>query len=191
MQNLTYENTSIPNIDEQIKDAKDTLQRIIGFIGNCDSKSSVVLAVSGVTSLILANSGVIQQAIHIFTDINKSSIFVSIIFIASVFISACLFILGIYKLSCAISANVTCSGKNLRTYFADIEIVDLLTYKSSFKTHSREDILDDLLEQIYVNAIICTRKYKNYNKGLNLIRYAICFFLFTILLGFLLSVNIF
>ncbi len=185
MQHFEFNKNDVPNIEEQIKDAKDTLARIIGFIYNCDTKSGMVLAVSGVLSLILGNSGIINQISNILKNIDKSSWMLETVFIIALLISAYFFFYGVYRLSCTISANLVCSNNYLRTYFVDIAETDVVQYKKSFKEHTRQEILEDLLEQIHVNASVCTKKYRNYNKGLVSIRYAICSFIATICFGFL------
>ena len=43
---------------------------------------------------------------------------------------------------------------------------DYKTYNQRFRTMSKEDLLNDLIEQIYINADIATMKYKTYNVGL-------------------------
>ncbi len=184
---MNIENTNIPCIDEQIKDAKDTLARIISFIYNCDTKSGMALAGSGVLSLILGNSGVINKILNVLANKNDNNIILIVIFLLALSVCAYFFFRGVHKLSCAISANLVCSGKNLRTYFADIGNTDLEVYKKTYLQHTKQEIIDDLLEQIHVNSIVCTKKYNNYNKGLRYIKKFVCCFIPTLCFGFLIS----
>ncbi len=184
---MNTENASIPHIDDQIRDAKETLARIIGFIYNCDTKSGMVLAGSGVMSLILGNSGVLNKIVNVCANTNNNSWVLVAIFMLALFVCGVYFFAGIYKLSCAISAKLVCSGKNLRTYFADIAKEDLETYKQNFLHNTRQEIIEDLLEQIHVNSIVCTKKYQNYNKGLSYIRHAVGCFIPTLCFGFFIA----
>lgn len=45
---------------------------------------------------------------------------------------------------------------------------DQETYKRQFKMMSKQELLDDLIEEIYINAEIATAKYAKYNKGLQI-----------------------
>ncbi len=181
---LNSKSLNIPHITNQIQDAKDTLARIIGFVGNCDTKSGMVLAISGVLALIGANSGVVTMIFRIFENIASINLFPASIFTLCILLSLYFYVYGVYSVSLAITANVVCSGKMLRTYFADIAESKLENYKTTFIQNSYEEILDDLLEQIHVNATICTRKYKHYNTGLRSIIRSICLFLPTVCFGF-------
>ncbi len=170
-------------LDDQIKDAKDTLSRIIGFVCNCDQKSGMLLAVSGVIFLVLGNRGAFEAINLIETHYDGSAIFV-ILFTVPIVLGLFFYFFAVYTLSRAISANVVCSGKNLRTYFGDIQCCDFLSFKEQFTQCSKEAVLDDLLAQIYVNSIICTKKYRTYNCALNYMRYAIASLVVSAFLGF-------
>ncbi len=176
----------IPSIEIQIRDAKEVLARIIGFVLNCDSKAGMVLAISGVISLIFTNSRVVSLIISFHEMLSNISELFSTGLTVIIICCGCTFLFGVFNLTCAIAARVAYSGKNSKTYFADISNVDISTYKTEFKNQTQEEILEDLLDTIYVNSCICTKKYRYYNRGLNSIRYTVAFFI--CMIGFLLSV---
>lgn len=43
---------------------------------------------------------------------------------------------------------------------------------------NEDEMLDDLINQIYINAEICTDKYKRYRRGIKLIVFSVLTFLF-------------
>ena len=71
--------------------------------------------------------------------------------------------------------------ENSRIFFAGIrKNCDCNTYNQEFYSMSKEELLNDLIEQIYINADIASNKYATYNRGL--IRTVVGFVFFVILL---------
>lgn len=184
------EKTTSPILDEKaieykIEIATQTLERNIGFVTNCDSKASIVLAVfGGLLAIVLTNEGlkkifcIIESCIE---TKNFCSISYLLYFVSSMFILG----LGMFNLGRVLVAKTSeeISGRkeaDSHIFFAGIKKVgDCKNYKQQFCDMSKEELLNDLIEQIYINAEIASFKYNTYNVGL---RYTI--------IGFVLFVSL-
>lgn len=173
------------DIEYKIEIATQTLDRNIGFITNCDSKISIVLATFGVLfTIILTNEG-LNEIFSIMKTCIETKTFYSILYLTffggSVFVMS----LGIFNLGSVLVAKTSEEAierkeENSRIFFAGIRRSgNYVAYRQRFYAMSKEDILNDLIEQIYINADIAAIKYTTYNLGLR--RTVIGFILFVIL----------
>lgn len=64
-----------------------------------------------------------------------------------------------------------------------IEVPNYNTYQQKFCAMSKEDFLNDLIEQIYINADIASIKYATYNRGLRRTIVGFIFFVVLLLIG--------
>ena len=160
--------------DEQIEEAKASLDRINGWINSCDSKAGTVLALTGVLlTIIFTNDGltamynVLQKSIP---PVN----FCTVLYLGLLGISALVLGYGmvrlvltlvaridsnVYKESGMITDSVLFFGKISNRASYQIFQSDVLNMK-------KEDYLKDLLSQIYINSKIANEKHVNYNKGI-------------------------
>ena len=160
--------------DEQIEEAKASLDRINGWINSCDSKAGTVLALIGVLlTIIFTNDGltamynVLQKSIP---PVN----FCTVLYLGLLGISALVLGYGmvrlvltlvaridsnVYKESGMITDSVLFFGKISNRASYQIFQSDVLNMK-------KEDYLKDLLSQIYINSKIANEKHVNYNKGI-------------------------
>ena len=178
-------------IDYKIEIATQTLDRNIAFIVNCDNKTSIVLATVGVLlAIILTNEG-LNEIFHIVKSCIDMRNFCSILYL--VFFASATFILGIglFNLGRVLVARISEEaigekGKDSRIFFMGIKKCgDARAYTKIFYTMSKEDLLNNLIDEIYINAIIAATKYKTYNFGLG------CAVVGFILFGFLLLIGIY
>ena len=71
-----------------------------------------------------------------------------------------------------------------RIFFAGIiKNGNYVDYKQKFYAMNREDFLNDLIEQIYINANIASIKYATYNRGLRCTIVGFIFFIVLLLIG--------
>lgn len=95
-------------------------------------------------------------------------------------------LLGMFNLGSVLIAKTSEESigrkeENSRIFFAGIrKSGDYKTYNQRFCAMSKEDLLNDLIEQIYINADIASTKYATYNLGLK--RTSIGFIMFVVLL---------
>lgn len=174
------------DLDYKIEIATQILDRNIGFVINCDNKTSIVLAVFGaLLAIILTNEGLNEIFNIVKTCIEVKSfchIFYLVCFTGSIF----LLVLGMINLGSVLVAKTSeealgRQNENSRIFFAGIrKNCNYTAYKQKFYAMSKEDFLNDLIEQIYINADIASIKYATYNLGLK--RTIIGFILFVTLL---------
>lgn len=174
------------DLDFKIEIATQTLDRNIGFITSCDNKTSIVLASFGaLLAIIFTNEGlnkvfnILKACIAIKTICNM---FYLICFFGSIFLMG----LGMFNLGSVLVAKISDGAVAKRDgqsclFFVGIrKSGDCKTYSQRFYEMSKEDFLNDLIEQIYINADIASVKYTTYNIGLR--RTIIGFILFIVLL---------
>lgn len=78
-----------------------------------------------------------------------------------------------------IFAKINKSKYNSKIFFTDISNnKSLQDYKKIVVEQNEDEMLDDLINQIYINAKICTDKYKRYRRGIKLIVFSVLTFLF-------------
>ena len=173
-------------LEHKIEIATQTLDRNIGFVTNCDNKTSIVLATFGVLlAIILTNEG-LNEIYNIVRTCIETKTFCNIFYLAWFSGAIFVLVLGMFNLGSVLVAKTSEEAigrkdENSRIFFAGIrKSGDYKTYNRRFYAMSKEDILNDLIEQIYINADIASIKYATYNRGLR--RTIIGFILFVALL---------
>lgn len=180
---------STPNkedIEYKIEIATQTLDRNIGFVVNCDNKTSIALAAFGVLlAIILTNEG-INEIFDIIKTCIQIKTFCSMLYLVCFAVAIFVMLLGMFNLGSVLIAKTSEESigrkeENSRIFFAGIrKSGDYKTYNQRFCAMSKEDLLNDLIEQIYINADIASTKYATYNLGLK--RTSIGFIMFVVLL---------
>ena len=176
-------------LDYKIEIATQTLDRNIGFVTNCDNKTSIILTAVGVLlTIILTNEG-INKAFYIIKSCIGAKTFCSIFYLlcfaGSIFIMA----LGMFKLGSVLMAKtsedaVGRKDATSRIFFSGIrKSGDCKTYRSRFYSMNREELLNELIEQIYINADIATQKYEKYNLGIKCTIIGFVLFVAILLIG--------
>lgn len=174
------------DLDYKIKTAVQTLDRNIGFVTNCDNKTSIVLASFGVLfAIILSNAG-LNEILSILKTCIAMKTFCSMAYLLCFLIVTFVMMFGMLNLGSVLVAktsekSIGRKDEKSRIFFVGIrKYGDYKTYNQEFLAMDKEDLLNDLIEQIYINADIASIKYASYNRGLK--STAIGFFLFIILL---------
>ena len=174
------------DLEYKIEIATQTLDRNIGFVTNCDNKTSIVLAAFGVLlAIILTNEGS-NEIFNIMKACIATKTFCSILYLLCFAGAIFSMVLGMFNLGSVLVANtaeeeIGRKDENPRIFFAGIrKNGNYNTYQQKFCAMSKEDFLNDLIEQIYINADIASIKYATYNHGLR--RTIIGFILFVVLL---------
>lgn len=173
------------DLEYKIQIATQTLDRNIAFVSNCDNKTSIALTAFGVLlTLILSDDG-IQKLSSIITACLCKPQLTDCIYLGALGISAVLTIAGIIELGRVLFPNT--SGKNanksLIFFSGIINNKNHTKYQNCFRSMSREDLFNDLTNEIYENAVIATRKYKQYGTGLKLSSIGFALFVMFYLLG--------
>lgn len=151
-------------------EANRVLDRCIGFISNCDSKASIILAIdSGFLAIVLNNDDLFTsfKTLKINFEFNKIfSLFLPIISIIIILIGVGFILFSllaridnrkVIKLGCK---------KDSIIFFGDIiKNRSYKQYEKSVFQVDTHDYLNDIYSQIYINSHICYNKYKVYNRG--------------------------
>lgn len=156
-----------------------TLDRIIGFISNCDTKVSFWFSFFGAILTILSTLKTpTKEAIKSVLCANPRNITDNVMLIVFL-VAAVFFVIGLCFLSKALMAKITnnedrksniffghiASHENQQAYLGRLEATNLNKY------------IEDLVSQIYINSKICEQKFKNYNKGVKISGISIIFLL--------------
>ncbi len=174
------------DLNYKIEIATQTLDRNIGFVTNCDNKTSIVLASFGVLlTIILTNEG-LNEIFNIVEACIAAKSFCNVLYLLCLVGAAFVMVLGMFNLGSVLTAKTSEEAigrkdEKSRIFFAGIrKNTDYEIYNQKFLAMDRESLLNDLIEQIYINANIAYTKYASYNRGLR--RTAIGFLFFVVLL---------
>jgi len=172
-QPVTQKNKDGISIDE----ASNILDRTIGFINNCDTKASIILGGAlAIIAVVFSTEGLtkIYQIIKAITQptIGKPTgsgvLYLLLLFGFSVVLIAG-FILLVLTL---VGRTKTKTQKERKcdksiVYFGHISSNESAEkYRKTVLALSRDGLLTDILNQIYINSEICSKKFKLYNKGM-------------------------
>lgn len=147
------------------------LERIIGFVNNCDSKVSYLLATTGVIITILftvtpPNLKFIKSTLN-----NSEPNLLIPISILAIIVSFVYFLMGINYCLKVLIANTKLTPENTESmiFFGSIcTQYNSHSYISKFESPNYS-YKDDLACQIFINSKICNEKFRNYNIGFKLI----------------------
>lgn len=179
--NVENEETVVPP-DEGKKDEDGlqyTLESVNSWLNNCDQKASILLSVIGVIITVLLTSDFFKGLrSYIFkpfveywtkeTDLafswGRFTVFVLFVVSAIILIISCIYL---FK---AITATI--DYDKMRAKHPELVKSSYIFFGSISKMRYEDfkkdevDYKEDLKSQIYVNSIITTKKFENYNEGL-------------------------
>jgi hypothetical protein len=159
------------------------LDRTIGFVENCDTKASIVLALFGVILTVICASNITNSIVNIADKVKENINGGGCLYILCVMVAVLLVTISIIELLLVIGAKIDKTGLDSKIYFKDIsENVNCCTYGNKIKELSEDSYIDDIITQIYINAQICTKKYERYNVAIKFgavgtIMFAILYFI--------------
>lgn len=149
------------------EDAYQTLVMINTWISNIDTKVSFALALEGVLIGFIFSKG-LPSALKIVSEVSKlqelnggeiiGAILVCLLYVVS-FISILFFMLAI------IARIKNTNNVQSAFFFGSIAKMKILDYKTKVNNMSEQEVLEDLLEQLHTNSMICNKKAKYYNRG--------------------------
>lgn len=177
------------NYKNKIEIATQTLERNIGFVTNCDNKTSIVLAIVGVFfTIILTNDG-LNSIYGIINACMEKKTFCCIMYLFMLGGAIFVMLLGIYNLCGVLIARTSENAEgvtigNSKIFFTGVcKHGNCQVYKEQFYKMSEKELLDELLSQIYINSYIACQKYKKYNVGFKLTIIGFVLFVFILLIG--------
>lgn len=152
------------NIDRE--EALDILDRIIGFINNCDNKASIALGVFGVVLTIMFTCGGIEEVSKIIDSATKGEACCGWIYIIFLTVFIVAFLAGIYKLFRVLVPNLKPKKLDSNIFFGSIsENKSWKKYRKKLLKTTEKKQLDDIIAQIHNNSVICNQKFSNFKIG--------------------------
>ena len=168
-----------------------TLDRIIKWIENCDSKASTILNVEGIILSVFLVTDYIRKIYTIFKYMtDKLNIWTGLyllIFISSI----SMILIGTTVLIRVLNAKINPNEyltkgvkKDSLIYFASIaENESLESYSIKIKDCSPKEMEDDIISQIYICSLICKVKFDLYKKGVVIVQSGFVIFMITLIIG--------
>lgn len=161
------------NIFYKKEELLEQLDRHLEWIKSCDTKTSIVLGVIGIFLTIFASDSSINMLNLVFSEAIQNLNFSNLLYLLFFTLSLCIFVYGAF---CLIRVLIPRLSKEVEVYqgtykdslyfFEAIAKSTFTEYKEKVAKRIEEDDINDIMSQIFINAIICTIKYSLYKKGI-------------------------
>ena len=162
------------------------LNRIDGWIHNCDTKFSILLALLGIFFGLTINIFKCFKNLHMlincwndYSNLVKATVIISNLF---VIIYVVLIVLCTIFSFLGINAKIKNKNDNILFWGNLSKYKDIKEVNKNFSKLTEDEYLKLLNEQILTNSIICTKKYINYKKALLCLFVAILFAILSIIM---------
>lgn len=163
----------------KILDRNDLIQRLdrhLDWIKSCDTKASIVIAGTGIFLSIFTSEHSIKTLNQIISQALKNISSGNLIYLIAFLAFWGIFLHGAY---CLIRVLIPMMKKdvilfeqgtyeNSLYYFETADDKKYSEFKDMMLEETIDNEIEDLLSQIYMNAKICSSKYKFYKKGIRL-----------------------
>lgn len=167
--------------------ADKTYEQVSGWINNCDSKASILLALIGVFLPIAFTSDFLLEGINeesrnivgLFSGNCSCRVWGSVLLILLLGISVFYFIKALCFLFSVLFARLDSGRKEKDSsvcFFKSIGEYSFDEYKQIVGSISNDKLIEDKLRQVHDCSKICTQKFLNYNKGIRTTKLALAFF---------------
>ena len=163
-------------LEEYLSDDKLNiiLDRVNGWIDNCDSKVSTILSSVGIIAGIFLATDYVKKIISIIQTAYKCDNVWARIYLMVSAISVILLIIGVCMLISTLFARVNSKAfkkKNVKTesilFFSSIaQNESFPKYLTKVRECSDAQLKEDLISQIYICSLICDKKFGLYKCGL-------------------------
>lgn len=172
-------------------DLSEMLDRVSGWIEKCDSKVSIILSGIGIiVGILLSKDYVVKIKEICCFMIDEKTVF-SYIFLVLYFLSIIAICVGcvslIFVLFARIRSDEYKSKKvkpdSLLFFGAIAQNKTFTSYRDKCTKWSEKEKIEDYISQIYICSLICSKKYKFYNRGLIIIIIRLIVFAFLGIIG--------
>lgn len=163
-----------PRLDIDKSNLIQRLDRHLDWIKSCDTKASIVIAGVGIFLSIFTSDhsiGMLNQILsRSIQNINFSNfLYLGLfLFFWGIFVRGSYFLIRV--LVPTMKKEVSLFGQDIYHdslyYFESAEDKKYVEFKEKILKESSEDEIEDLISQIYINAKICSTKFKFYQKGI-------------------------
>ena len=166
-------------MDDEFK----TLEIINFWIANCDTKTSILLAIYGVVLSLSLSSDKIRLLRNIVVACFATQSMGNVLYFIFLLTSIGIFFFGLYKLIRVLLPKIDLQNPSVMFFGSVARIPSLNEYKLKVDTISDEELHKDLLGQIYAAAKICNQKFQNQKAGLLFSMVGLMLFAILVLLG--------
>lgn len=151
-------------------DLIDRLDRILSWTNNCDTKTSIILATLGILTTLFGSEFFIEKFKTIIFYNLVSIDFSKIIFLLLLITGFCCYLIGLFFLILELFPSlITKNNHNLTQsstfFFGMIINKELSVFKQEILSLKIDEEIDDLISQVYINSVICERKYRFVKRG--------------------------
>jgi len=150
--------------EKNIRIAEFNLKNVNTWIEFADKKASFILTIA--LALFSISFSIIPNGWHVISDLliyeNKAQLIAGIVLIIAFGLYFTMAILGIGKLIGIIIPRTTPTTKRKSIlHFESIAEMELEKFKQKISNLSEEQIIDELSDQAYNNAVVALTKYNN------------------------------
>ena len=142
------------NKNNKLEDFKYTFDNINAWINNVDNKISILLV------FLVA---IIGYNFSINNKINMNNI-QSLIIVISIILLVCGCLLCVFALKGRVKSNIKYTSI---VFFSSISKMDRKDYYDTLSKMDKKQLENDIMNQIYINSCICSKKFKLYNFALD------------------------
>jgi hypothetical protein len=184
----------ITNRKYEKDDLYKLLDRTTQWIGNCDSKASIVIGAMGVIIAVVCSSDYIKKIIDIIRYMIQRLDFLAIVFLILTLGSIICGLVGGYhlirvlipKIDITLYNEVGIQSNSIIFFGTVSKNISYSNYKMKLKGYSELDWENDIISQTYINSKICKLKFDYYKRGLVLTFVSFVVFVTIMLIGFIL-----
>lgn len=144
----------------------NTLSNINQWIFNCDTKVSIILAIFGIVFSIFFSSDYIKPIINIIKGCLCELVLYKLVFLITLGIILIIILIGIWRLIRVLIPEINLDKKSAMFFGGITTYKSLDEYVNTVSNYNENDIVEDLINQIYAAACICSVKFKNQKQGL-------------------------
>lgn len=150
------------------EDATYTLDSVNEWIENCDTKTAIIMGIYGVIITIILSTDWLKEMIAILETVVSNMSFWNILYLSFFTIAILVIVLGMLKFILVLIPKITnTNSKTSNLFWGDIsKNKTFKKYKNAINNLSEDDVIDDILQQVYTNSKICTLKFNNYKIGI-------------------------
>lgn len=153
------------------EDLIDRLDRILDWIKACDTKSSILLAISGISITLFTSDSLLKIWMKLFKYYMEHLTFLHTMFFIILGLSIISFLVGIFffikELNPSLLSNtLKNTDTNANYFFSSIAKKSLETFRKEVKNESIEKDIQDIINEIYINAKICNTKHLDTKRGI-------------------------
>ena len=165
------------------EDAIKTLEIVNSWTSNCDTKVEITLGGFAILSGFLLSSDFVQKFLGIVQRALAVPVSVcNIVYVMLLFASIVVALIGVYNLVMVLFPTIVKADSIM--FFASVARFNgLEEYLTKAKETKEDELMDDILTQIYHASCICSKKFERQKKGLRLLLIGTMAFVIVFLIG--------